>query len=169
MARTFKDKAGREWTIALTIGKARDVLDKVKVDLLQPEAGNPPLPEVLADDYKVAQILEVLLASEFKRLGVDPANVMDTDWDGKTTRYAYDAFLAELSCFFEARGQSPRAQIIRKTQEAIVAGMVVVGERVAAMDPAAEVRKRVAEFDERQTAGNGSGLQQVELASRRLT
>lgn len=159
--RKFKDAKGREWTLAITIGRARDVLDATGVDLLQPEAGTPSLPEVLADEYKVAAILEVLLAGEFKRLGIDPKAVMDEDWDGPTTRAAYDAFLQELSAFFEGRGQVPRAQIVRKTAQAISTAMDVIGEKTALLDPAAEVRRLVAENDAARAAGNTSGRPQV--------
>lgn len=157
MARKFKDAKGREWTVAITIGRAREVLEATGVDLLQPEAGTPSLPEVLADEFKVAQILEVLLSGEFRRLGVDPKSVMDEDWDGKTTRAAYDAFLEELSAFFEDRGQLPRSQIVRKTREAIGAAMEIVGERANALDPVAEVRRLSKSTDDARAAGNTSG------------
>ena len=160
MARKFKDAKGREWTVALTIGRARAVLDATGVDLLQPEAGSPSLPEVLADEYKVAQILEVLLSSEFQRIGVDPKAVMDADWDGHTTRDAYDAFLGELSSFFEDRGQSPRSQIVQKTREAINTAMEILGEKANALEPAAEVRRLSELADAARTAGSTSGKPQ---------
>ena len=157
MARKFKDAKGREWALTITIGRARQVLNTTGVNLLEPESGTPSLPEVLTDEYKVASILEVLLADEFARLGLDPKAVMDADWDGATTRAAYDAFLSELSCFFEARGQSPRAQIVQKTADAITAAMEIIGEKAMALDPAAEVRRLVAAADANPGAGNTSG------------
>jgi hypothetical protein len=169
MARKFRDAKDREWTIALTIGRAREVLDATGIDLLQPEAGTPSLPEVLADEYKVASILEILLAGEFKRLGVDPKAVMDEDWDGKTTRAAYDAFLQELSAFFEDRGQLPRSQIVRKTTQAISTAMDVIGERTELLDPAAEVRRLVKENDDARIAGNTSGRPQGASVSTPVT
>ncbi len=160
---TFKDAKGRTWTISLTIGRARAVLDKTGVDLLHPESSTPPLPEVLVDDMQVARILQVLLDSEFARLNLDPTAVMDEDWDGKTTQASYDALLAEIAGFFEARGQTSRAQIVRKTAEAIREALIVVGERVAAMDPAAEVRRLASETPS-STAGNTSGRPQAASA-----
>lgn len=161
MARKFKDAKGREWTIALSIGRAREVLERTGINLLEPESGSPSLPEVLADEFKVATLLEVMLSEEFKRIGVDPKNVMDTDWDGATTLAAYNAFLEELAYFFEARGQAPRAMIIRKATQAIAAAMEVVGERVARLEPAAEVRRLAAEADARadgSTSGRPQGV-----------
>lgn len=157
MATTFKDAAGRVWTVALTIGRARAVLAATGIDLLQPESGSPTLLEVLADEYQVAKILEVLLASEFARMNIDAKSVMETEWDGATTRAAYDAFLNELCAFFVARGQSPRSQIVGKIRETIQVAMEVFGEKAAALDPAAEVRREVAKSDAAKIAGSTSG------------
>lgn len=156
----FKDAKSREWTLTLTIGRARAVKAATGIDLLQPETGTPSLPEILADEYHVASILEVMLADEFTRLGIDRKAVMDEDWDGATTRRAYDALLAELACFFEARGQSPRAVIVRKTHEALAEALTIVGERAAELDPAAEVRKMAAQSLAASVAGNTSGKPQ---------
>lgn len=140
----FKDSKNREWMLSLTIGRARAVKEQTGIDLLQPESGMPSLPEILSDEYRVALILEVLLADEFVRLGVDAKAVLEQDWDGVTTRRAYDALLAELTSFFEGRGQNARAVIVRKTHEALAEALLIVGERAEALDPAAEVRKTAA-------------------------
>ena len=152
----FKDSKGRQWTLALTIGRARDCRERTGIDLLCPESGKPSLPEVLADEYRVAEVLEVLLADEFRRLGVDPANMVREEWDGATSRAAYDALLAELTSFFEGRGQTARAEIVRKTHQAIEAAFAVVADRVAALDPVAEVKRLIADEGAR-TAGDMYG------------
>ena len=158
----FKDSKGREWTIALTIGRARSVLDQTGVDLLQPEAGKVTLPQILTDEYKVAEILGVLLDSEFKRLGIDPACMMREDWDGGTSQAAYKALLEELTSFFVARGQSARANVVTKTNEAVMEVMTIMGERVANLDPAKEIRRLADEDSARLTDGSTSGKPQGE-------
>jgi len=40
--KTFTDTAGRTWAISLNLGTAMAVKDKLGIDLLQPEAGEPP-------------------------------------------------------------------------------------------------------------------------------
>lgn len=152
----FKDSKGRQWSLALTIGRARECKERTGIDLLCPESGKPSLPEVLADEYRVAEVLEVLLGDEFRRLGVNPADMVREEWDGATSRAAYDALLAELTSFFEGRGQTARADIIRKTHQAIMAAFEVVADRVAALDPVAEVKRLIAEGDGK-TAGDTSG------------
>ena len=161
----FKDAKNREWNLALTIGRARAVLDATGIDLLQPETGTPSLPEILADDYQVATILQVLLAGEFVRHGVDGDAVLDEDWDGATTRLAYDALLAELACFFEGRGQNPRAEIVRKTHAALAEALAIVGEKVDGLDPVKTVREQAAKQEAASTAGNTSGKPPDALAS----
>lgn len=158
MATTFKDSKGRPWAVSITIGRARAVRDATGVDLLTPESGTPSLPEVLGDEFKVASILEVLLVDEFKAKDINPADVMRNDWDGATSRAAYDAFLQELGSFFVGRGQPARASIVQKTHDAIQEALKVVGEKAALLDPAAEVRKLMeTEGVRRKTAGSTSG------------
>ena len=149
--KTFKDAKGRNWNLALTIGRARIVLARTGVDLLQPELAKPTLPEVLTDEFKVAEIVEAMLDGQFQTAGVNPDSMLTEDWDGATSRAAYDALLGELASFFEARGQTGRAEIVRKTAAAIQSAMEVNGARIAALDPAAEIRR---------AAGNTSGRPQ---------
>ena len=53
--KTFTDAAGRTWTIALNLGTAMAVKDKLGVDLLQPEDGDPPV--LTADASKAREEL----------------------------------------------------------------------------------------------------------------
>lgn len=151
----FKDSKNREWKLSLTIGKARAVKERTGIDILQPEKGEKTLPEILVDEFAVAEICFVLLESEFEKLKVDPTNMLQEDWDGTTSKNAYNALLDELTLFFEDRGQPGRAQVIQKTKKAVQAGMDIMAEEVAKMEPEVEVRKEY----ERKTAGNTSGKQ----------
>ena len=38
--KTFKDNAGHDWNIAINIGTAMLVKDRLEIDLLQPEQGD---------------------------------------------------------------------------------------------------------------------------------
>ena len=48
--KAFTDRAGRSWTVTLTLGTAMTVKEQLGVDLLQPEAGDPPLLTRLGTD-----------------------------------------------------------------------------------------------------------------------
>ena len=64
--KTFTDAAGRTWTIALNLGTAMAVKDKLGVDLLQPEAGDPPLLTRLGtDELLLGEVLCALLGEQF--------------------------------------------------------------------------------------------------------
>jgi len=40
--KTFTGAAGRTWTLTLNLGTAMAVKEKLNIDLLQPEQGDPP-------------------------------------------------------------------------------------------------------------------------------
>ena len=48
--KSFKDNAGHDWHISLNIGTAMLVKDRLDIDLLQPEKGDPPLITQLGTD-----------------------------------------------------------------------------------------------------------------------
>jgi len=48
--KSFKDNAGHDWHLSLNIGTAMLVKDRLGVDPLQPEAGDPPLLTRLGTD-----------------------------------------------------------------------------------------------------------------------
>ena len=60
--KTFTDAAGRTWTLALTLGTAMKVKAKLDIDLLQPEAGDPPLLTRLGtDEMLLGEVLCAML------------------------------------------------------------------------------------------------------------
>ena len=69
--KTFTDAAGRTWTITLNLGTALAVKDKLGVDLLQPEAGDPPLLTRLGtDELLLCDVIYCLLQPHAGRRGV---------------------------------------------------------------------------------------------------
>lgn len=66
---TFRDTAGRTWTLSISIATVRRVRDRVQVDLLAP---NLPalLADVLGDLVKLCDVLFVIVQPEADRLGV---------------------------------------------------------------------------------------------------
>ena len=65
--KTFTDTAGRTWTISLNLGTAMSVKDALGIDLLQPEAGDPPLLTRLGtDELLLGEVICCLLAGQFE-------------------------------------------------------------------------------------------------------
>ncbi|NOZ57471.1 MAG: hypothetical protein GXO73_11875, partial [Calditrichaeota bacterium] len=120
MMKTFTDAAGRTWTITLNLGTALAVKDKLGVDLLQPEAGDPPLLTRLGtDELLLGEVLCALLETQFEANKVTAENVR-AGFDGSTLLAAQKTFYEELVDFFRSRGRADRARAV-ETQAAMIA------------------------------------------------
>ena len=132
--KTFTDAAGRTWSISLTLGTALYVKDKLGVDLLQPEVGDPPLLTRLGtDEMLLGEVLCALLEDQFEKHGLREADVKKS-FDGATLLAAQDAFYAELIDFFRNRGRTDRSTAAAKQQAMIRRATEAVTMRIDAMD-----------------------------------
>jgi hypothetical protein len=126
----FKDNANRDWTISLNIGTAMMVKDRLGIDLLQPESGDPPLLTRLGtDEMLLAQVIATLLESQFELHKVD-ANEIYQCFDGQTFARAHEAFYQELIDFFQSRGRHDRAKAVAKQKNMILAGVKAAESRI---------------------------------------
>jgi hypothetical protein len=112
--KTFKDNAGRTWTISINVDAIKRVRDALKIDLLD-IIGGKMLDEVLGDPVKVVDIIYVLCREE-----ADAATVTDVQFgkamSGDPIDTATTAFLEELADFFPRRRPVLRAAIARIKQ-----------------------------------------------------
>lgn len=132
--KTFNDAAGRTWTIALTLGTAMYVKNRLEIDLLQPEAGEPPLLTRLGtDEMLLGEVLCALLESQFEAHKVSEADVHNA-FDGKTLLAAQKAFYDELTDFFQSRGRMDRAKAVAAQARLIEKATAAVERKIAAMD-----------------------------------
>jgi hypothetical protein len=138
--KTFTDAAGRTWTIALTLGTAMKVKAKLDVDLLQPEAGDPPLLTRLGtDEMLLGEVLCAMLEGQFETHKVTPDDVR-AGFDGQTLLAAQKAFYEELIGFFQSRGRNDRAKAVAKQMALIDAAVAAVETRNDALDIDATIR-----------------------------
>lgn len=115
--RRFTDTTGRDWHLVLTIGSAAAVKSALGVDLLAPEAGDPPLLQRLAqDDLLLGSVIAELLTGQMTERKMTAADV-SAAFDGQTMAAASEAFYAELVDFFQSRGRRERARMVSRTQE----------------------------------------------------
>ena len=132
--RTFNDAAGRTWTISLNLGTALAVKEKLGIDLLQPEQGDPPLLTRLGtDELLLGEVLCALLEGQFEAHKVTAADVR-ASFDGNTLLAAQKAFYEELIGFFQSRGRSDRARAVQTQVRMIDAAVKAVETRIEAMD-----------------------------------
>ena len=147
--KTFTDAAGRTWTITLNLGTAMAVKAKLDVDLLQPEAGDPPLLTRLGtDEMLLGEVLCALLEKQFETHGVTEDDVRAA-FDGQTLLAAQKAFYEEMIDFFRSRGRNDRAKAVAKQMAMIDAAVTAIETKLDGIDP----RKVV---DEAITSGGGA-------------
>jgi hypothetical protein len=132
--KTFTDAAGRTWTMALNLGTALTVKSKLGIDLLQPEAGEPPLLTRLGtDELLLGEVLCALLDSQFVAHKVTESEVR-LAFDGKTLLAAQKAFYEELEDFFRSRGRVDRAQAVAAQARLIQKATAAIEQKLAAID-----------------------------------
>ena len=128
--KTFTDAAGRTWTLALTLGTAMKVKAKLDIDLLQPEAGDPPLLTRLGtDEMLLGEVLCAMLEGQFETHKVTDDDVR-AGFDGQTLLAAQKAFYEELIGFFRSRGRNDRAKAVAKQMALIEAAVAAVETRI---------------------------------------
>ncbi|MDD4061990.1 MAG: hypothetical protein PHW08_14990 [Kiritimatiellae bacterium] len=132
--KTFTDTAGRSWSISLSLGSAMSVKDRLDVDLLQPEVGNPPLLTRLGtDELFLGEVLCVLLEDQFEKHELSESDVKKA-FDGKTLLAAQDAFYAELIVFFQNRGRTDRSTAAAKQHITIQKATLAATKKIDEID-----------------------------------
>ena len=138
--KTFTDAAGRTWTLSLTLGTAMKVKAKLDIDLLQPEAGDPPLlTRIGTDEMLLGEVLCAMLEGQFEAHKVTDEDVRSS-FDGQTLLAAQKAFYEELIAFFRSRGRNDRAKAVAKQMALIEAAVAAVETRIDALDIDATIR-----------------------------
>jgi len=132
--KTFNDAAGRTWTLTLNLGTAMAVKAKLDIDLLQPEAGDPPLLTRLGtDEMLLGEVLCAMLEGQFVTHKVSEDDVR-SGFDGQTLLAAQKAFYEELIDFFRSRGRNDRAKAVAKQMAMIDAAVTAIETRIDNID-----------------------------------
>jgi len=132
--KTFTDTSGREWTIALTIDAAKRVRDLLSVNLLQLEAGEPPLLTRLGTD--VILLCDVIFA--LVKPQADAASMTDEEFGaalgGEAILAAQTAFYEELVLFFRSLGRRDLAKAVEAQQRMIDLAVAGIETRIEDLD-----------------------------------
>lgn len=114
--KTFTDKTGKKWTIDITIGTIKRIKGACNIDLLQLDAGDPPLiSRLLDDELLLGEVIAACISDQFGEQ--ETADTVLAAFDGRTVHVAADAFFGDLQDFFRARGRLDRATAIEKIRE----------------------------------------------------
>ena len=143
---TFKDSNNRNWSLTLTIGSAIKIKERLEIDLLQPEVGDPPLLTRLGtDEILLAEVIAALLEDQFELHKFDKQQVYES-FDGPTFARAHEAFYRELIDFFQQRGRQDRAKAVEKQMKMITAGVKVAMAKIDGIDVDAVVTEALAKM-----------------------
>ena len=132
--RSFKDINGKDWEIAHTVTSAKRVRDLLGLDLLQPEAGEPPnITRLGTDEILLCDVIYVLCKNQ-----ADERGISDEDFGkglgGAAILAAQTALYEELIDFFRLRGRQDRAAAVQK-QQAFLSSLIETATRqVEALD-----------------------------------
>lgn len=130
----FTDAAGRTWTLSLNLGTAMTVRDKLGIDLLQPEQGEPPLlTRIGTDEILLGQVVFALLEKQFEAQNVTETDVY-ASFDGETIIAAQTAFYEELINFFQSRQRPDRAKAVQKQMNLIAAATKAAETTIDSID-----------------------------------
>jgi len=117
--KTFRDTAGQEWTIALTIGAAKRLRDLAGIDLLALDAGDPPLATRLTTDVILAvDALFVAIKPQADALGVTDEQFGER-LGGTAAKDGLAALFEEMADFYQSLGRGDLARGIT-TQRTIM-------------------------------------------------
>ena len=129
--KSFRDREGREWTPAVTVGSIKRVRAALEIDLMQPQAGVPPLVARLhVDPVLLIDTIYLLCKPE-----ADARSLTDEEFgravgDGETAWQAYEAFAGNLVDFFRQLHRGELAQVMetyrRMAQEEIAKKLATV-------------------------------------------
>ena len=132
--KSFNDAAGRTWTLSLNLGTAMAVRDKLGIDLLQPEQGDPPLlTRIGTDEILLGQVVFALLEKQFQAQNITEADVYAA-FDGQTIMAAQTAFYEELINFFQSRARPDRAKAVQKQMNLITAATKAAETTIDGLD-----------------------------------
>jgi hypothetical protein len=136
--RTFKDNAGRTWTIAVTVGSVKRVKSLLGINLYECAGGS--LLDRLANDIEMlVDLIYVLCKPE-----ADKANVTDEQFgealSGDAIDHATTAFKEELVIFFPSGQREVMRAALAKADDVQKRAMTLALEKIDSMDPEQLIR-----------------------------
>ncbi len=132
--KTFTDNAGRVWTLSLTIDCAKRVRDLLDINLLEPEAGEPPLLTRLGtDEILLCDVLFAMVKPQADSLNITSEQFCQA-LGATAVLAAQNAFYDELVDFFQNRGRTDRANGVLTQQKMINLAIAQVTGRITSID-----------------------------------
>ena len=133
--KTFQDSAGRTWTLSMTVDSVKRVRDLMQINLIEPEAGDPPLLTRLGmDDLLMLDVIYYLIRPQAEQL-----NISDSDFakalGGDAVLSAINAFYEEMVDFFQKRGRTDKAKAVSTQHRMIALAIQRIDTHISRIDP----------------------------------
>lgn len=125
--KSFKDNQGQTWTLSLTLGKVRQLREKLGLDILNPQHYLQLL-NSLTDRLAFCFLL---VETQAKEIGVDADEFEERLYGDGISDIAGHAFLEETELFFQKLGQSGMEGLAKKSIASMKAGRARVTELIA--------------------------------------
>lgn len=137
----FKDSKGRNWEIAINIGTVKRVRDLLSVNLIEIEAGEPPLLTRLGTDVIfLCDVIYCLVKGQADLKGITDEE-FGSSLGGDSIIEAQKAFYEELTDFFRQCGRTDRIKAIAAQMKMIELSIAKIDQIITAVNPAGEVEK----------------------------
>lgn len=143
--KTFKDNAGRTWTVSITVAAVKRVRDLAGINLMDAAVSGDFLQKLEADPVPLIDALFAVVKPDADRLGVS-----DTDFGealaGDAVAAATDAFLEELCNFFPGKKREILTRALRDVGAARERLLALAEKTQQQQDPEAIIRKAESQF-----------------------
>lgn len=134
---SFKDSAGRDWTVAVNVLTIKRIREAIDVDLMRLDKGEPGEPSLATrlatDPVLVCEVLYAVIKPQLDLRGITDEQFCE-HMDGEATCRAYEAFCEALELFFRSLGRTELAQVLRKGTEGVRKTVKAVTAKVEAID-----------------------------------
>jgi hypothetical protein len=125
--KTFKDNQDQQWNLALTLGKVRQLREKLGLDLLNP---NHYL-QILSSLTDRLAFCFLLVEDQAKAIDVDADQFEERLYGDNVSTQASLAFLEETELFFQKLGQKALAALAKKSIQSMKSGQARIDEMMS--------------------------------------
>lgn len=145
--KAFKDTAGREWTISVTVGLIRRIKASLQIDLLDPygeddsdasHAKPDAITRMVQSKTMLLECVALALEDQFASQGTTADDVCES-FDGSVLRAARSAFLDDYEDFSRSLGEPQIALAVKKVREGLTVAHAEAMRKINAVDLEAEI------------------------------
>jgi hypothetical protein len=152
--KSFKDNQGQLWHLNLSLGKTRQLRDKLGLDLLNPEHYG----RLVGSLTEQMAFCFLLVEPQAQELGIDVDAFEERLYGDGIANSAGIALLEECEVFFQKLGQKTQAALAKKSTELVKASIANMDQMLASGQLDSLMAKAEEDVRKKLQASGGSGL-----------